>query len=82
MKLYVETCNLVFDAEDPRCRMVLSRTQGRDYAFVQCLDIGTGRNFDNAREKNYWGEYDETHPEASVKAIMERGGNWPDLHYL
>ena len=82
MKLYIETCNLVFDSESPRCWMVLSCTQGRDYALVQCLDIGTGRDFDNAREKNYWGEYDETHPEASVKAIMERGGNWPDLHYL
>ncbi|HFC6387005.1 TPA: hypothetical protein ACFNMI_000046 [Neisseria bacilliformis] len=79
MKLYVETCNLVFDSEDPRCRLIRSRSQGADFVFVQCLDVGIGRDFAAAREKNYWGAYDETDPAGSVKSVMERGGSWPDL---
>ena len=55
MKLYVETCNLVFDSEDPRCRLIRSRSQGADFVFVQCLDVGIGRGFAAAREKELLG---------------------------
>lgn len=82
MSIYVKTSNnLEFDSEHDRCRLIISRTQGKEYAFIQCIDLGFGQEhtLDTGHEKQYWGEYDSTAPEESIKAIMGYGGQWPNL---
>ena len=74
----VETDNaLVYDGDDPLCFFILAATQGMDFAFVQCLDVGWEGGQRNP--KRYWGRWDPGNAEGSLKAIMERGRKWPVL---
>lgn len=43
------------------------------------INFGQEHTLDTGHEKQYWGEYDSTAPEESIKAIMGYGGQWPNL---
>lgn len=73
MKL--ETNNLVFDSNNPKCELIISAAQGEVYAFVKVLDCGKYHE----HPKFYWGSYDHADPEGSILKIMERGGEWHNL---
>lgn len=80
MKVYNDINNMVFDDADPRCIVRTCFGQRRNYAFVQCLDLGNpGNRLSVPGVKRYWGEWDADNPEESVKLIMKNGGKWPDL---
>lgn len=51
----VETnTNLVWDDNEPKCRIITSSTNGQMFAFIQCLDKPTGYI------KRYWGAWTRT----------------------
>lgn len=68
----VQVNGMVFDSKNPACKLILGDSQGKLYAFVQCVD-------EAGQEKRYWGEYSHEAPESSVQRIMEWGGKWPKL---
>ena len=80
MKVQTEN-NLMFDSQHPKCQLHFSRTHGRGFAFVQCLD--TGSNGKAEHVKRYWGFYadslDEKENETAIYNIMDSGSQWPDL---
>lgn len=80
MKIYNDFSNMVFDDDDPRCRVYVSRGQNGTYGFVQCLDIGNkGLRLSTPGIKRYWGDWNVDNPERSIKSIMRTGGKWPEL---
>ncbi|PKF49166.1 hypothetical protein AT251_20965 [Enterovibrio nigricans] len=80
MKVRTEN-GLVYDCAHPKCRLHLSRTQGKGFAFIQCLD--TGLDGKAERVKRYWGAYadslDNRENGESIYHIMRTGSPWPDL---
>lgn len=80
MKIFNDIGNMVFDDADPRCRFYVSSTQGHQFAFVQCLDLGFSENrLSVPGIKRYWGLWDWDDEEGSIKQIMAQGGKWPEL---
>lgn len=73
----VEVNQMVFDSTDPLCRCIVSRTQGKLYAFVQCID--TGSDGQQRYTKRYWGEYSYENPESMMSRILLNGGSWPEI---
>lgn len=73
MQIRVEVNGLVYDSGDKACKCILTASQGKIYAFLQVLD--------GSVKKQYWGEYSHAKPEASIMAIMEHGGKWPNLSH-
>lgn len=73
--------NLVFDDQSSDCRLIVSRTGGRNYAFVQCLDASAEEHAKgkNRGTRRYWGEFHYDDKENSIRQIMNSGGKWPDL---
>lgn len=71
MQIKVEVNGLIYDSGNKACKCILADSQGKLYAFLQALD--------GSIKKRYWGEYSHDAPEASIRAIMERGGKWPKL---
>ncbi len=70
----VETANnLVWDDNEPKCRIIHSQANGQLFAFVQCVDKPTGHT------KRYWGAWSPNDPERSMLEIMSNGGKWPNL---
>jgi len=72
--------NLTFDDNHPDCELELCRSQGQLFAFVQALDLGMkGNRHKKPIKKRYWGLFSHENKEASIQAILENGGKWPDL---
>jgi hypothetical protein len=76
----VERDNLVFDDANPKCKCIVSASQGKNFAFVQALDIG----MEHARLKKpiavrYWGEFNPNNPAGSLLIILNTGSPWPRL---
>jgi len=79
MKLQTEN-DMLFDDSHPECLCIIERTQGKEIAFVQCLDLGMPHcRHKNPIPKRYWGVWDDRDPEASMDSIMRTGGKWPQL---
>ena len=53
------------------------RKNGRGVAFVQCID--TGAQGEHRFVRRYWGPWDRTQPDESIRAILDNGPKWPDL---
>lgn len=75
----VRSNQLLFDSEDPRCKMVLNQSQGQQYAFITVLDEGMSHAPLKDSVQQYWGRYCPHSPQDSVQLIMENGGKWPQL---
>tara|TARA_R110001592_G_scaffold10163_1_gene53181 strand:- start:9763 stop:9999 length:237 start_codon:yes stop_codon:yes gene_type:complete len=67
----------VFDDTNPDCTMLVVRSCGALYAFIQCLDANPRNN--KPFIKRYWGPFSWDSQEASIKNILENGGEWPKL---
>lgn len=79
MKVQTDS-NLLFDSSHPDCLCIIERTQGKEIAFIQCLDLGVEHcRHKKPIPKRYWGLWDENRPEESLDHIMRRGGKWPQL---
>lgn len=77
----IKTNGLLYDETNPRCVCKIEHTQGRQFAFIQCLDVGRGGGEppETAPTKFYWGEFDSSNPEKSILEILHYGGKFPDL---
>lgn len=76
----VTTNNLLFDDQHPDCLLEVSSSQGKRFAFVQALDLGMkGNRLKKPIKKRYWGAFCFENKEASIEAILQTGGLWPDL---
>ncbi|MDC8802797.1 hypothetical protein PRZ61_04970 [Halomonas pacifica] len=73
----VEMNQLLYDAQDPMCKYILSASAGKLYAFVQCID--RGMDLKARYRARYWGEYSHDDPEGSIRHILAHGGKWPGL---
>ena len=73
--------NLVFDSKSDLCHLHVSRTQDQLYAFIQCVDasIEEYQAGKNRGTRRYWGKFDWENEEACIKAILHKGGKWPEL---
>ena len=73
--------NLVYDDESPLCQLIVTSSQGFQYAFMQCLDsdLSDYRAGKAKRVKRYWGAFNHDTKEESIRDIMHYGGKWPDL---
>lgn len=69
--------NLVYDSYHEKCKLFYSGSQGRQYALIQCLDVGDSGKGEHV--KRYWGLYDESDKESSIEGILRNGGKWPIL---
>lgn len=69
--------NLFYDNHHEKCKLFYSGSQGRQYAFIQCLDVGY--NGKGEHIKRYWGLYNESDKQASIEGILRSGGKWPQL---
>ncbi|WP_075881797.1 hypothetical protein [Vreelandella massiliensis] len=73
----VQVNQMIYDEADDLCKCVLSQSQGKLFAFIQCID--TGMDGTARYTARYWGEFSHDAPEATIKRIMEWGGKWPQL---
>ncbi|TQV85222.1 hypothetical protein FKG94_03260 [Exilibacterium tricleocarpae] len=73
--------NLVFDECSPDCHLQVEQSQGQLFAFVQCVDasLQEHRSGKNRGTKRYWGKFDWSTKEESIRAILHYGGKWPTL---
>lgn len=73
----VEMNQMLYDDHDPRCKLILSMSNGQLYAFVQCID--RGMDLEDQHLARYWGAFTHADPESSVREILAYGGKWPAL---
>lgn len=76
MRIETDT-RLVYDDGNEKCLCIHSQSEGRVWAFIQCIDIGNDGTSEHI--KRYWGAFDLENPEASIERIMRNGGKWPKL---
>ena len=70
--------NFFYDESDPDCILMIHPFEnGRGVAFVQCID--TGAQSEHRFVRRYWGPWDQTQPDESIRAILDNGPKWPDL---
>lgn len=66
---------LLYDDANPLCGKILDRSQGQNFAFVQCVEEKHPDDY----PRRYWGRWDFEDEERSMREILECGGKWPNL---
>lgn len=80
MRVANDSGNLVYDSENPLCTMDAYHSQGKNFAFLTVMDIGSENcPIDPPMTKRYWGEFSWDDQESSIERILATGGKWPDL---
>lgn len=70
----IEQNGMYYEDYNPDCYCeVVCGPNGQMFGFIQCVDANTGE------KKRYWGFWDASEVEKSIKFIMDRGGKWPSL---
>lgn len=73
----IEMNQVLYDAQDPLCKCILSESGGQLYAFIQGID--RGMDFQDRHPVRYWGKFSHHDQEGSVRQILAYGGKWPSL---
>ena len=76
----IRESRFTYDDSDPRCFIMVSSskacqdlTDELEIAYIVCIEHVT------KQLKYYWGVWDNTDQENSIRKIMRTGGDWPEI---